>query len=52
MKKRLIRILYGSYLGGSISMVFNVGILDWRWWIVLLPTVILAELGFRSENKD
>jgi hypothetical protein len=53
MNKRLIRILYGAYLGGILSLLFDTNsFTDWRWWVVVIPTLLLAEWGFRVENED
>lgn len=36
--------LYGMWLGGSVAICFNTGVLDWRFWAVMLPTVALVTL--------
>lgn len=34
--------LFGMWLGGSIPAVFGAGLLDWRFWVVVLPTVAMV----------
>jgi hypothetical protein len=38
------RYLFALWLGGSIPAAFNVGILDFRFWAVALPTVLFVKL--------
>lgn len=40
--------LYCMWLGGAIPACFGVGLLDWRFWVVVLPTV--AAVTVINEN--
>jgi hypothetical protein len=50
--KRLKRIAYGAYLGGSVGFFLGGSWNDWRWFVIIIPTLLLAEWGFNSENED
>lgn len=41
--------LYGLWLGGAINAAFGAGIFDLRFWVVLLPTVVLVTIF--NENR-
>lgn len=45
------RSLYGAWLGGSLSIVFNVSIFDWRLLAVLVPTCVLVSV-FNTQEVD
>lgn len=42
--------LYCMWLGGAIPACFGVGLLDWRFWVVVLPTV--AAVTLINENQS
>ena len=39
-----MNLIFGSWLGGAIYLFFGVSIFDWKWWIFVIPTMILSEL--------
>lgn len=43
------RYLYALWLGGAINAAFGTGILDLRFWVVLMPTVALVTIF--NENR-
>lgn len=43
--------IYGIWLGGSLSVLFNVGLFDIRWWLVVAPTVALVTI-FNEKRGD
>lgn len=44
------KYLYCIWLGGSAVACFDTSILDWRFWVVTLPTVIAVT--FINENQS
>ena len=36
--------IYGMWLGGSLGAVFDTGLLDFRFWVVLIPTAVFVKL--------
>ena len=50
MKKKLINVAYGMYLGFTLSMLFDAQWYEWKYYVVMIPTIILAEM--RANNRD
>lgn len=50
--KKLIRIAYGAYLGGSVGFFLGGSLCDWRWFVIIIPTLLLAEFGFKNEQEN
>lgn len=53
MKKSvIISALFGFYLGYMISMLFGLGLLDWRWWIIVGPSILLSNWACNEKCKE
>jgi hypothetical protein len=50
MKKRLIKVLYAMYLGFTLSMLFDAQWYEWKYYVVMIPTIILAEIRANTED--
>jgi hypothetical protein len=50
MKKHLINLAYGMYLGFTLSTLFDAQWYEWKYYVVMIPTIILAEM--KVNNKD
>jgi hypothetical protein len=50
MKKFLINYSYAMYLGFTISLLFNARWDDWKYYVVMVPTIILAQ--WKVNNKE
>lgn len=51
LAENMKKTLYGAWLGGSLSIVFGASLADWRFWVVLLPTVALVTV-FNGGDFD
>jgi hypothetical protein len=49
IKKVLKEKSWAIYLGGSLSLL-NIYCLDWKWWAIVIPTIILNVI-FNNNNK-
>ena len=49
--KWFIDTLYAMYLGGMMGLLFGGGILNWRIWIILVPTLFFVEWKCREQVK-
>lgn len=49
-KQQLIRVSYGAYLGGILGF-FDISVLSYEFYIILIPTVILAETKVLCYEK-
>lgn len=53
MKKHtIIGALAGFYLGFITSLFTNYGFFDWRWWVMVIPTIILFGLEKQLFKND
>lgn len=43
--------LYAIWLAAATSIMFNVGLFDIRWWLVVAPTVVLVTI-FNEKRID
>jgi hypothetical protein len=53
-KSTLIAMFWGFYLGATITGMFGAGLMDARWWIVVIPTILLVQWekrAYHDENK-
>ncbi len=50
MKKHLINLAYGMYLGFTLSTLFDAQWYEWKYYVVMIPTIILAEM--KVNNRD
>lgn len=49
IKKQLLESAWAMYLGGILNLV-SLNCLDWKWWAIILPTIIL-NVVFNNKNK-
>lgn len=42
--------LFGLWLAGAVNAIFGAGLFDWRFWVVVLPTVALVT--FFNEDRE
>ena len=40
-KHKLIGLIAAFYLGYCTGLFTNYSFLDWQWWIIVVPTIIL-----------
>ena len=52
MKKSFINLAYGAFLGGALSAVAGLHWNDWRFYAIVLPTILLAEMKVYHTNED
>lgn len=52
MKKSLIRLAYGAYLGGSLALFANLHWYEWKFYAIVIPTILLAEMKVYHNNED
>jgi len=50
MINRIIKIMNGGYLGCSLFLFYRSDLFDWRWWVVVIPTVLFAQLVKQQDN--
>ncbi len=50
MKKSLINLAYGAFLGGSLALFANVHWNDWQFYAIVIPTILLAEMKVYHTN--
>jgi hypothetical protein len=51
-KSTIISSLFGFYLGYILTALFGVGLSDWRWWIVILPSILLSTWAGNEQSKE
>ena len=51
MFKWLLKNFYVIYLGAILGYLFNINMLMWQWWVIMIPTIILCEISKENENK-
>lgn len=51
MKKSLINLAYGAYLGGSL-VIANLHWNDWQFYCIVIPTILLAEMKVYHTKDD
>ena len=53
--KRWMEIFFGSYLGFSIVFFTGFSVLTWQWWVIVVPSSILAvvasSMKYERRNK-
>lgn len=50
IKKFLKEGAWTIYLGGSLSLI-DLYCLDWKWWAIIVPTIILNVIFNNNNNK-
>jgi hypothetical protein len=51
-KSTIISSLFGFYLGYILTALFGVGLSDWRWWIVIVPSILLSTWASNEKCKE
>ena len=49
--KDIINSLYGAYLGFVLSFLCDINFLNWKFYAILVPTVILVELKVKNNRE-
>jgi len=50
-KKEIKICAYGLYLGMILPALFNIGLQDWQWWVVVVPIAILVTWSRNSVGE-
>ena len=51
-KSTLISGFMGFYLGYSLGVFCGITVIDWRFWVIAIPVIVLAEWAKRSHKKE
>ena len=53
MKKLIKNLDYigAAYLGGSVYAFANISLLNWEWWAIVIPTLLIFILYFRLNQN-
>ena len=51
-RNTLIKMAAGFYLGAAPGIFFDCTFTDWRWWALVIPTVIAFEFANQIENNE
>ena len=51
-RSTLIKMAAGFYLGAAPGIFFDCTFTDWRWWALVIPTVIAFEFANQIENNE
>lgn len=46
-KSTIVGVIVSGYFGCIVSGLFNVTILDWQWWVTVMPVI----LGYIIEKN-
>jgi hypothetical protein len=38
------------YLSVSMTIIFKLTLTDWRWWTIIVPTIVLIGIGIGTSN--
>jgi len=47
----IIKGTYAFYMGFALSLFFDAGLTDWRWWAIAIPSMLVMEL-LTSKNEE
>ena len=51
-RSTLIKSFLGFYLGFMVTALFGANLSDWRWWVFVIPTILLTEWATREQSKE
>ena len=51
MLKIIKKYGYSFYLGASITAFCGVGLNDYQWWAIAVPTIVLVVISQNYKNK-
>jgi hypothetical protein len=51
-KSNLIGMLWGFYLGATLTGLAGVRIFDVKWWIIIMPTILLVNWEKRTYKDE
>ena len=52
MRKKIIIYAYAMYLGFMLAVLFDAQWNDWRYYAVMIPTVMLVEIKVDNHRED
>ena len=52
MLKFIKKYSYSFYLGASITAFCGVGLSDYQWWAIVIPTTVLVVISQTFEPKN
>ena len=52
MKDSILVWLVGGYLGGMVSCVSGLSSFDWKFWVAVIPMVVLVEIRVRNAKRQ
>ena len=50
MANKIIKVINNAYLGCSLFLFYNSDLSDWRWWFVVVPTILFSQLAKQQDN--
>jgi hypothetical protein len=52
-RSTLIGMLAGFYFGATLTVFTGIGFTDWRWWVIVIPTIALFQWEKNAiKNED
>jgi len=51
-KSTLIGMFWAFYLGATVTGFFGAGLTDIRWWITVMPVILLTNWEKITYNKE
>jgi len=54
MKKLIFTSAWAFWLGAGLSLLFDIHINDWKFWLYIVVTILLVNLAietFKNEDK-
>ena len=48
----LIKMAAGFYLGAVPGILWGSTFTDWRWWLLVIPAILLFEAGARAQSEE
>ena len=51
-RSTLIKMAAGFYLGAAPGILYGSTFKDWRWWLLVIPTMFLFEIGAKTQSEE
>lgn len=51
-KSNLIGMFAGFYFGATLTAFTGIGLSDWRWYVIVLPTLLLFQWKENASKKE
>ena len=48
----MIKAMAGFYLGAAPGILWGITYTDWRWWLLVMPTVILFSIADKTQREE